>query len=213
VLGPGRHALADRLFGSETALRVMRLAHVPVLAVPAEARELPRSAVVAVDFSEFSLHAAHSVVELLGEQVTLHLAHVTWSLATPDREQERTWEETYRAGAEVRLRELAAELAARHGVRVETALLEGEPAPEILRLAESVQADLIAAGSHGYGYFSRLVMGSVSTQQLRRAGCSLLIAPPRQAVVEMPGAAELERATQGHVLTTAALMDTYERRR
>jgi nucleotide-binding universal stress UspA family protein len=184
ILGRGRLDASERWLGRETALNVVHLAHVPVLVVPAEATALPRRALVAVDFSEYSLDAARSVREVLGDAPELHLAHATWAVATPNWEDERLWEETYQAGAEARLKELAAELAAEHGVRVETTLLIGEPAPALLRLADSSHADLIAVGSHGYGYFSRVVMGSVSTQLLRRAGRSLLITPPRQVTVE-----------------------------
>jgi nucleotide-binding universal stress UspA family protein len=64
-------------------------------------------------------------------------------------------------------------------VRIETTLAKGEPAREILELARRIQPDVICAGSHGYGFFSRLLMGSTSTALLREAECSVLIALPR----------------------------------
>jgi nucleotide-binding universal stress UspA family protein len=200
VLGHTRHALLDRLFGTETALHVMRLAHVPVLAVPAESRELPRMAVAAVDFSEFSREAAQTAADLLGRPAELHLAHVSWRpLPDMPRIVGPEWVESYHESTRLQLKELAEALESAGEARVETHLLEGDPAREVLRLAEAVGAELIAAGSHGASFFSRLVMGSVSTQLVRRATCAVLIAPPRTPP------AELERAwRQAREGTTAS---------
>jgi nucleotide-binding universal stress UspA family protein len=184
IVGRSHRSTAERWLGSETAPRVVHLAHVPVLEVPCEAAVLPRRAVVAVDFSEFSLDAAHATAALIDDGAELHLAHIAWAAANPDWEGERIWEETYRAGAEARLQVLAEELATEWEVRVRTHLLTGDPVTEIFRLADSLRPELIAAGSHGYGYFGRLVMGSVSTQLLRRAECAVLLTPPRSVTVE-----------------------------
>src|SRR5581483_8431827 len=51
VLGIGRHTRLDRVFGSETAVAVMRRARIPVLAVPPSTRQLPRHVLVAMDFT------------------------------------------------------------------------------------------------------------------------------------------------------------------
>ena len=61
IVGLGRHELVDRIFGDETALKVARLSHVPVLAVPERGAAVPRHAVAGVDFSEGSLRAAQGV--------------------------------------------------------------------------------------------------------------------------------------------------------
>jgi nucleotide-binding universal stress UspA family protein len=186
VLGLGRHALADRLFGSETALRVMRLAHVPVLAVPADARELPRSAVVAVDFSDFSCDAARTAAEILAPGGQLHLAHV-FGRSSPEAPWVggTEWTDAYHASVELQLAELAREFAGAADLRVETHFLAGEPAREVLRLAQQVGADLIAGGSHGTGFFGRILMGSVSTRLVRGATCAVLIVPPREVPAEL----------------------------
>jgi hypothetical protein len=44
---------------------------------------------------------------------------------------------------------------------------------------------VIAAGSHGAGFLSRLVMGSVSTRLVRGATRMVLIAPPRTVPAEV----------------------------
>ncbi len=189
VLGLGRHALADRIFGTETALRVMRLAHVPVLAVPADSRELPRTAVVAIDFTDFSRDAAQMAVRLAAPNARIHLAHVLWSPAPDTRWVPGTeWVEWYHTSVGQQLEALVVELEGAAEVRFQTHLLQGDPASELRRLVGETKAELIAAGSHGTGFFGRIVMGSVSNRLVRAATCAVLIAPPRTVP------AELERA-------------------
>ena len=56
---------------------------------------------------------------------------------------------------------LVAELAA-EGFKVDAMLECGEPADRILALAEDQHCDLIAMSTHGHGFFSDLVLGSVA---------------------------------------------------
>src|SRR5690606_37289127 len=76
LLGLGQHGRAERWSGGETALRVMQLAHAPVLAAHPEARNLPKRALVAEDFSELSREAGIWALDLLEPGGELHLAHV-----------------------------------------------------------------------------------------------------------------------------------------
>lgn len=184
VLGIGRHTRAERFLGGETALEVVRLARVPVLAVQPGATGLPRRGVAAVDFSEYSRDAAGTLLDLLGDQAEARLVHVSWVPGGGEVGAE-SWVATYHAGARARLEEMAGELRSWSGARIAPEVLEGAPSREILALAERTGADVIAAGSHGYGFFTRLVMGSVSTHLLREAPCSVLIAPPRAASAEL----------------------------
>src|SRR5262245_16400596 len=76
VLGLGRHSRLDRIFGSETAVAVMRNARIPVLAVHRRATGLPVRAAAAVDFTDASLSAAALAAELLAPNGTLLAVHV-----------------------------------------------------------------------------------------------------------------------------------------
>lgn len=58
---------------------------------------------------------------------------------------------------------------------VETAVLRGSPKAAIINEAEEWEADLIVVGSHGYGFFERMLIGSVSNAILHHAPCSVLI--------------------------------------
>jgi nucleotide-binding universal stress UspA family protein len=186
VLGQGRHALADRWFGTETALRVMRISHVPVLAVPADADGQPSKAVVATDFSAFSREAIDAALDMLKPGGELHLVHVHWR---PSPETPwvggQDWIEAQRAAARERLESLAVELEEAHDVRVPTHFAEGSAAREVLRIASEVGAELLAAGSHGIGFFGRVLMGSVSTRLVRGARCPVLIVPPHDVPAEL----------------------------
>ena len=54
--------------------------------------------------------------------------------------------------------------------------LSGTPAHELLSAAQN--ADMIVVGSRGAGGFTRLLMGSVSTQVSHHAHCPVVIIPP-----------------------------------
>jgi nucleotide-binding universal stress UspA family protein len=59
-------------------------------------------------------------------------------------------------------------------LRSERHFAEGDPAKEILRAAREVASDLIIMGTHGRTGLSRLLMGSVAEQVVRRAPCPVL---------------------------------------
>jgi nucleotide-binding universal stress UspA family protein len=61
-------------------------------------------------------------------------------------------------------------------VVVETQLLEGPPAPAILRVAEEDGCDLIVVGSRGRSQLAGVLLGSVSSTIAQRAHCPVLIA-------------------------------------
>ena len=69
--------------------------------------------------------------------------------------------------------------AASSGVTPERRLAVGNAAPEILRTAEEIGADLLVMGTHGVGGFQHLLLGSVAEKVLRKAACPVLTVPPR----------------------------------
>jgi nucleotide-binding universal stress UspA family protein len=50
----------------------------------------------------------------------------------------------------------------------------GDPAAEILRIAQDTNSDLIVMGTHGRSGLGRLLMGSVAEQVVRKASCPVL---------------------------------------
>jgi nucleotide-binding universal stress UspA family protein len=63
----------------------------------------------------------------------------------------------------------------RTGCRASPVFREGDPAAEILALAEEERADLIVVGARGKSVIERLVVGSVADRLLRHAPASVLI--------------------------------------
>jgi nucleotide-binding universal stress UspA family protein len=184
LMGIGRHGSMDRLFGRETALQVIRLAHLPVLAAPPGCDTLPRKAVLAVDFSSFSARAAAAVKKVLKSPAELHLVHAISGLEfVPTASGD--WHPKHLERLRARLEAFAGSLDLPDGWSVQSQVLEGEPSHEILAYASSVEADLLVAGSHGHSFMGRLLMGSVSTRLIRGSTCSVLIAPPEDVPHEV----------------------------
>jgi nucleotide-binding universal stress UspA family protein len=176
VMGLGGHGVLDRVLGDELVLQVVRVGTVPVLAVADSFEKLPRSVLAAVDFSPSSKRAYELGVPLVRFGGCVTLAHVLSSAGNPVN-----WlaVDPPRVGTVRRRLDLfAAEAELPNGVRCEPRVVTGDPAHELLRLAGDIRAELIVTGSHGLNFLSRLLIGSVSTSLLRKAGCSILIAPP-----------------------------------
>jgi nucleotide-binding universal stress UspA family protein len=181
LLGLGAHGLGARLSMRETALRVIHAAGLPVLALPSDAWGVPHSALVALDFTASSEHAARAALELLRNDGTLYVAHVTPRLPIPQGDS-RTWWEITKGALIPKLEEVVRRLEPSPGVRVEHVLLHGDPAHELVAFAEQMGIDMIAAGTHGRSALGRLVLGSVSTKLVRTARCWVLVAPPHPDV-------------------------------
>jgi nucleotide-binding universal stress UspA family protein len=61
-------------------------------------------------------------------------------------------------------------------VTITTQILEGNPKDVIVEEARTWRADLIVLGSHGYGRFRRMVLGSVAGAVVANAPCSVHVA-------------------------------------
>ncbi|MBL8797556.1 MAG: universal stress protein [Planctomycetia bacterium] len=59
-------------------------------------------------------------------------------------------------------------------VPVDYQLVEGDPAAEVMRIADEIGADVIVMGTHGRTGLGRLLMGSVAEQVVRKATCPVL---------------------------------------
>lgn len=176
ILGVGRHAPTDRIFGGETALKVSRTAPVPVYAVAPGRDKLPHRAVVGMDFSASSIEATRQAMRLLEAPALLTMAHVSPALEIPPIAMEE-WQAMYARRVTEGFEKVKGKLAPPPGILLDTVMLTGEPAEEILRLATHLDADLIAAGSHGHNFIERVLIGSVATKLLRATPCSMLLVP------------------------------------
>lgn len=66
------------------------------------------------------------------------------------------------------------------GLKITTVTPTGPPTQVILEEAEEWGADLIVVGSHGRGFWGRLLLGSVSQAIASHAGCSVEIVRSRE---------------------------------
>jgi nucleotide-binding universal stress UspA family protein len=179
VLGIGRHGRLRRLLGTETAIQVFRRARVPVLAVHPSATSLPMRGLAAVDFTSASRTSAELAARLLDEEGTLTVAHVCAFGEEPMHEGDLV--DLYRAGARAKLEEFVRDVRRHTKRRVEGVMLKGEPGDALLAYARRLRPDLIALGGHEQGLMDRILLGSVRTQVVRGARCSVLITPPQAA--------------------------------
>jgi len=61
------------------------------------------------------------------------------------------------------------------GLKVSTHLITGVPYPEIVRLADAEEVDLILVGSHGRSDISQMFLGSVSENVIRHSSRPVLV--------------------------------------
>ena len=61
------------------------------------------------------------------------------------------------------------------GFQVKNYLLAGEPAIQILQLAEKEQCDLIAMSTHGHRFFKDIILGSVADNLRHRTDIPILM--------------------------------------
>lgn len=137
---------------------------------------------VATDFSPQTkrvLKVARQLGEALSAQLWLiHVAAPEPAFKTYGSGQRQDRKDTadgYRE--ERRLVHEASEALRNAGLDATGLTVQGEPAKKILAQAEQLDADLIILGSHGFGAVSRLLLGSVSTRVLKKAGRPVLIVP------------------------------------
>jgi nucleotide-binding universal stress UspA family protein len=160
-----------------------------------------RAIIVAVDDSEpatFAVRAAAALAKDLGASLVLvHVISPTAQLGNDDAYLATGLHDLSRGRARDLLVNAAA--AVPESVSVETALLEGSPVAEIVRVARERGADYVVIGTHGRGRFGQLIVGSVAAGVARSAPCPVVTvshAPPQRAraAVALVGESDLSAA-------------------
>ncbi len=172
-----RPAVARFLVGS-TAERVIRLAHAPVLVATEQRREPFRRILAAVDLSRQSrrvLEAAATIAQ--ADQAQLRALYVQDRLTPMLLEAALFDEREQRHHARIQFGLVLSELSLPSELMVSNAVREGHAGHEILHEVEDWGADLIVVGTHGFGFFNRLLLGSTSTHVLRHGRCATLVVP------------------------------------
>ena len=137
-----------------------------------------KTILLAIDSSEQTLRVIQFLKELQIQPATkIILAHVIPS-PEPDMDiavdRPHTSEELLYRQVEKQLQSYQADLPGESTLEIVT----GDPAAEIIRLAHIHQADLIVIGSRGLTGLQRILEGSVSSQVVAEAPCSVLVVKP-----------------------------------
>ena len=139
----------------------------------------------AVDFSQYSAEVAACATTLakaLGAEITVvHVAQnfgLDDTLHVPATSLEATVAELF-SRAEQEMKEFVP--AAFKGVKVQDVVVSGDPAEEIIALAESGSASLIIVGTHGRKGIDRILFGSVAGQVVSRSPVPVLTIRPAKA--------------------------------
>jgi nucleotide-binding universal stress UspA family protein len=145
------------------------------------------------DGSDFSIASARACAEIAAkeEAAEIRVISVIESL-TPDEpfDTESDYFQAVRqaskAAAEENVeiaRRIILDRPGNENLKVETKTLTGKPDKMIIREAEEWEADLVVIASHGYGFWARTLLGSVSDSVVHHAPCSVLVVRTGKAAV------------------------------
>lgn len=140
---------------------------------------------MATDGSKFSRAAIEKGCEIIGGGENISVKVIS-AVATPyvaasepfavSADYYRDLEGELRKEAKKNVEEAEAKIrASLPNADVTTQVFVGSPDQTIVEEAQNWGADLIVVGSHGYGFWSRALLGSVSNSVLNHAPCSVLV--------------------------------------
>jgi nucleotide-binding universal stress UspA family protein len=134
---------------------------------------------VALDSSDLSHRVIETIHQLqLSPAAKIVLAHV---IPASDSELEIAADRPQSDSEVIPYRYIEKQLQAYQDnlpFKCELEIVTGDPAEEIIRLANIYHADLIAIGSRGLTGVTRILQGSVSSQVVEEATCSVLVVKP-----------------------------------
>lgn len=133
-----------------------------------------RKILLATDGSENAKSAACSGLEIArntgAEVYAVYVASISCcSSLMPENYEQEIGKEGNEAVAGIE------EMGREAGVSVNTVLLQGYPAQEILNFAEKNDIDLIVMGKHGNTGIDRFLLGGVTEKVLRHANSEVLV--------------------------------------
>ena len=144
---------------------------------------LYRNILIATDGSESSRFAADSGIKLARlSGAKIQAVYVINIYAYSSIPRDPVWSESMYTQFKELGRDAVSyieNMAKDEGVNVETRILEGYPAEEILNFAEEQDSDLIVLGSLGKTAIERFLIGSVSEKVVKNAKVSVLIVRPK----------------------------------
>lgn len=138
-----------------------------------------KTVLVALDGSEIAEQVIHTLEELLlPSNSKIVFCHV---FPPPESEMQLVADRPHSDSATLPYLEVEKKLQSYQAllkVDSELELVNGDTAEEIIRLANIYKADLIVIGTRGLTGMKRIIQGSVSSQVLEDAQCSVLVVKP-----------------------------------
>jgi nucleotide-binding universal stress UspA family protein len=184
----GTHGMTgfERFALGSVAEKVLHKAARPVLTIPPVTpppTDPPFTRIIcAVDFSPSSLAGLELAGALAQDQRT-RLTLVSVFEAQPDEQAAMAMAPTvndyWQQREDAARRRLDVLVPAKVTVRAETQLRRGKPYEEVLAAVAEQHADLIVLGIHARHTFDLPVLGSTTSQIVRRASCPVLTVRPR----------------------------------
>lgn len=141
--------------------------------------KLYRKFLLATDGSESARKAVDATIEfarLSGAKIyaVYVIDRSIYSSVPEDQEWEKAMYDRFRELGEEAV-SYVEKTAKNAGLQIESTLLEGHPAEEILSFAEKQDADMIVVGSLGKTDVERFLLGSVSEKVVRNAKVPVLV--------------------------------------
>ncbi|HEU5478752.1 MAG TPA: universal stress protein [Candidatus Tumulicola sp.] len=178
IMGLRREGLIERIVHDATTPHVVRECSVPVLAVTPELRGMPRTVVIAADFSPESNAAAQLACRLFTGCARLVFVHIESDFDAAIANLDEITRATRENDWAVAFQRLIETLSVPAGAKVETVVVHGTVPRTLLAFAKRRGADVLVVGRQQHDVAERVLVGSVTAGLVRRAPCSLLITPP-----------------------------------
>ena len=197
----GRGGVGQLVYGS-VAEHVLRHSSAPVMLVTSKSRsrwvdEVPLTVVVPLDgtlHSEIALGPAGDLARALRASLLLVRApKLPLDPGMPWRLQDGPEQQRLVDDARQYLERVAGPVRA-DGWQVETRVEAGPPADAIGRVADEPSSAIVVMATHGRGPLSRLLLGSVASETLRKVAVPVLLVRPPRADAELATQEPLARS-------------------
>lgn len=153
-----------------------------------------KTIVVPIDFSENAPKIAEAAIYVAGKfQASLHFIFVVQDFEDYTGFMElpanmMTLKQEIFESAEMQMHAFADERSAKCSAAgitgVESKVLTGDIAEEIMNYAKSNRCDLVIMGTHGYKGFEKMIFGSIADKVVKNACCPVLTINPYQEECE-----------------------------
>lgn len=181
VTGPSGGRWLDLTVLGGTVKSLMRSARVPVLLVRAPVVRGYRRVIVSMDLSDASRAPVEAALRLFARSASLSVFH---AFSTPFRlftDDIEAYEAGVREGVTLEIREALRAWPVPDADTLPVIALYGDPAPELSKLVERHDIDVIVTGTHGRTGLMSVMLGSVAEAIVETVTCDVLIAPSRGA--------------------------------